>query len=406
FIEAGPNRILTNLVGRILADVDHVALNVDDKTKSAFLPFADLLASLHALGLPTLDVDPWFAWRDLDDIGVAELRAAATHRSPVEVTVTPTGVVPTADAANPPAPADPPVPTTAPAPPRTPVVGDVVEPVYGSSAVTSSRPSSDFESEVVDVSQQSRQPESWVQETLLQWIQLQTEQTRLLERFLAIQTGEAVQTGPAASGVSRAVSPGAAPVSSPAAPAGWLGQSTAWSAPAAPVPTPPPAPAEPPVAAADVPVPPAGAVASTTNGTNGSHANGSSDVGEGQPVTATIEPALTPSAGNSGDTVPTVEVFAADLLAEVSSRTGYPQDMLELDLPLEAGLGIDSIKVLEIFGGLRQYHEVLADADADDEELLAKFVELETLNDIIGAYQEKRADLVGVDSGGGAAPLA
>ncbi|MEQ8719043.1 MAG: beta-ketoacyl synthase N-terminal-like domain-containing protein, partial [Acidimicrobiales bacterium] len=54
FIEAGPNRILTNLVGRILADVDHVALNVDDKTKSAFIPFADLLASLHALGLASL----------------------------------------------------------------------------------------------------------------------------------------------------------------------------------------------------------------------------------------------------------------------------------------------------------------------------------------------------------------
>src|SRR5690606_21454179 len=44
-----------------------------------------------------------------------------------------------------------------------------------------------------------------------------------------------------------------------------------------------------------------------------------------------------------------------DLLVEiVSDRTGYPSDMLALDANLEADLGIDSIKRVEIIGALRR----------------------------------------------------
>jgi NAD(P)-dependent dehydrogenase (short-subunit alcohol dehydrogenase family) len=42
------------------------------------------------------------------------------------------------------------------------------------------------------------------------------------------------------------------------------------------------------------------------------------------------------------------------LLEIVSERTGYPTEMLDLDLDLEASLGIDSIKRVEILGQLRQ----------------------------------------------------
>jgi malonyl CoA-acyl carrier protein transacylase/NADP-dependent 3-hydroxy acid dehydrogenase YdfG/acyl carrier protein len=49
--------------------------------------------------------------------------------------------------------------------------------------------------------------------------------------------------------------------------------------------------------------------------------------------------------------VPNVE---ADLLAIVSSRTGYPLDMLNLDAAIEADLGIDSIKRVEIIGEFRR----------------------------------------------------
>lgn len=40
------------------------------------------------------------------------------------------------------------------------------------------------------------------------------------------------------------------------------------------------------------------------------------------------------------------------LLEAVSERTGYPRDMLDFGLDLEADLGIDSIKRIEIFAGL------------------------------------------------------
>jgi acyl transferase domain-containing protein/NAD(P)H-dependent flavin oxidoreductase YrpB (nitropropane dioxygenase family)/NAD(P)-dependent dehydrogenase (short-subunit alcohol dehydrogenase family) len=44
--------------------------------------------------------------------------------------------------------------------------------------------------------------------------------------------------------------------------------------------------------------------------------------------------------------------LSAQLLDLVSKRTGYPKEMLGLDLDLEADLGIDSIKRVEILGGL------------------------------------------------------
>jgi len=50
-----------------------------------------------------------------------------------------------------------------------------------------------------------------------------------------------------------------------------------------------------------------------------------------------------PSAGSS---------FATTLLTVVSELTGYPQEMLNLDMDLEADLGIDSIKRVEILAGV------------------------------------------------------
>lgn len=44
--------------------------------------------------------------------------------------------------------------------------------------------------------------------------------------------------------------------------------------------------------------------------------------------------------------------LTAQLLDLVSKRTGYPPEMLDLDLNMEADLGIDSIKRVEILGGL------------------------------------------------------
>jgi acyl transferase domain-containing protein len=46
--------------------------------------------------------------------------------------------------------------------------------------------------------------------------------------------------------------------------------------------------------------------------------------------------------------------LTSDLLTLVSERTGYPTDMLGLELDMEADLGIDSIKRVEILGALQE----------------------------------------------------
>src|SRR5579859_859166 len=50
---------------------------------------------------------------------------------------------------------------------------------------------------------------------------------------------------------------------------------------------------------------------------------------------------------------PSADPLAERVLAIVAEKTGYPRDMLELDLDLEADLGIDTVKQAELFVALR-----------------------------------------------------
>lgn len=70
----------------------------------------------------------------------------------------------------------------------------------------------------------------------------------------------------------------------------------------------------------------------------------------------------------------TEEKIVSQLIAIVSERTGYPQDMITAEMDLEADLGIDSIKRLEIFGAMFDafsanagiYHDASKNRDLDD----------------------------------------
>ena len=42
------------------------------------------------------------------------------------------------------------------------------------------------------------------------------------------------------------------------------------------------------------------------------------------------------------------------MLNVVAEKTGYPKDMLDLDLDLEADLGIDTVKQAETFAAIRE----------------------------------------------------
>ncbi len=59
-------------------------------------------------------------------------------------------------------------------------------------------------------------------------------------------------------------------------------------------------------------------------------------------VTETVAPTVSESPLNQA------------LLEVVSDKTGYPPEMLELEMDLEADLGIDSIKRVEIMGALQE----------------------------------------------------
>jgi acyl transferase domain-containing protein len=72
------------------------------------------------------------------------------------------------------------------------------------------------------------------------------------------------------------------------------------------------------------------------------------------------------------------------LLQVVSDRTGYPAEMLDLDQDMEADLGIDSIKRVEIFGALQQLGNGAVLAGEGDMEAIGK---VKTLRQILALIE-------------------
>ena len=73
---------------------------------------------------------------------------------------------------------------------------------------------------------------------------------------------------------------------------------------------------------------------------------------------AAPEPAAQSDAGRADNLEPV-------LLAIVAEKTGYPADMLGMEMALEADLGIDSIKRVEILSALQERAPNLPDVDGD-----------------------------------------
>jgi acyl carrier protein len=54
------------------------------------------------------------------------------------------------------------------------------------------------------------------------------------------------------------------------------------------------------------------------------------------------------------------------LISVVSDKTGYPAEMLSLEMDLEADLGVDSIKRVEILSAVREAEPGLPEVDAGE----------------------------------------
>ncbi|MGA2236567.1 MAG: SDR family NAD(P)-dependent oxidoreductase [Terriglobales bacterium] len=77
------------------------------------------------------------------------------------------------------------------------------------------------------------------------------------------------------------------------------------------------------------------------------------------------------------------------ILALVVEKTGYPKDMLDLDLDLEADLGVDTVKQAEMFAAIREIYSIPRDENR-------KLRDYPTLAHVIRFVYEKRPELAGV----------
>jgi len=85
------------------------------------------------------------------------------------------------------------------------------------------------------------------------------------------------------------------------------------------------------------------------------------------------------------------DAITAKVLEIVSAQTGYPQEMLDLDLDLEADLGVDTVKQAETFAAVRQAFDI----PRRDE---LKLRDYPTLAKVIGFVRDMRPDLATVSA--------
>ena len=99
----------------------------------------------------------------------------------------------------------------------------------------------------------------------------------------------------------------------------------------------------------------------------------------------TIEGAAEPPMPETSEASPVPDVDYKDLLLSVvADKTGYPVDILEMDMGLEADLGIDSIKRVEILSSLQEKAPWLPEVDA------SVVPKLQTLGQVLNMLEEYR----------------
>ena len=106
-------------------------------------------------------------------------------------------------------------------------------------------------------------------------------------------------------------------------------------------------------------------------------------------MVAEAAPAATPT--ESAHAGPSTDEITDAVVSIVAEMTGYPSDLLDLDLDLEADLGVDTVKQAEVFAAVRERFGV----ERDESLSLRDFP---TLAHVIGWVRDK--------TGAPAAPVA
>jgi acyl transferase domain-containing protein/acyl carrier protein len=112
-----------------------------------------------------------------------------------------------------------------------------------------------------------------------------------------------------------------------------------------------------------------------------------STIATAPPAPASEAKALTPTPAAISPNGAAVDDVKERLLALVVEKTGYPQDMLDLDLDLEADLGVDTVKQAELFAAIREIYSIPRDESR-------KLRDYPTLAHVIRFVYENRPDLL------------
>ena len=332
FVEVGPGARMTGLVKAILKDhdINAYALDASSGKKSGIADLARTLAQTAALGYP-IDTNPWDdAFKiPVDDPGkkpkmIVDI-TGANYRSEQSKKKMNRPATPSRTATPPSAQVPAPKPMTQPAQTPTPASQQATVPPVTPAPIAQTQAPQRNAASIDHLLQQTQANIAALQQMQHQTAQLhaqflegQEQASKTFASLMQQQNSLMQSTGY----VPQQVAP---PVQNIPAPA----------APVAPAPQPAPAPAPTPIA---------------------------------QPE---ISSAPAPAA-----------LLIKTLLAVVSEKTGYPDDMLELNMSLDADLGIDSIKRVEILSALQEQIPELPTIEA--EELGA----IQTLQDIVNKLSE------------------
>ncbi len=367
FVEVGPGSVLSGLVGRILKGKEHVAVALDRKGKNGVDSLHEALGQLVAAGLT---VDLRALWADVE----VPVDPAATARPKLAMPICGANYgkpyPPKGGAAALPAPN----PEQAPQVEVREVVKEVVKEVQVPVAVPTP-----------GAAPQAGGTDGWI--AAYQQIQTETAQAHTAWQSMMTQAQMAFLDNS-----ERAFAGLSAMVTGTAAPSMPL-QARQLSVPAI---APPAIPA--PVAVAPAPFPVPIAATATDSATDSATATATATETAAATATdsATETATATATATETATTAVSVDVQAL-MLEVVAEKTGYPAEMLELSMDLEADLGIDSIKRVEILAAVTESAPGLPEVDT------TAMAELRTLGEIVdavrGAMPQTSASAVASNTG-------
>ncbi|MEM9337737.1 MAG: beta-ketoacyl synthase N-terminal-like domain-containing protein [Bacteroidota bacterium] len=107
-------------------------------------------------------------------------------------------------------------------------------------------------------------------------------------------------------------------------------------------------------------------------------------LGQNQPEVAAPSVSANAAPSASAETTSSLDLAEVEktLLGIVAEKTGYPAEVLDMEAQLESGLGIDSIKRVQILSSLQKEYPVLKGADT------SKLAKMETLQEIVNYAME------------------